>query len=85
MLSASVFLLVASTAARTSECDQPPPVILRRSAHPQPRTPRPAEARRAALEPLRAPFRETQLGSAQLHSTCVSLACPGAIIIGVGF
>jgi hypothetical protein len=66
MLSASDFLLVASTAARTSECDQPPPVILRRSAHPQPRTPRPAEARRAALEPLRAPFRETQLGSAQL-------------------
>lgn len=73
MLSASVFLIVASAAAQTSRCDQPTPATARKAA-----------PRLAARGPLRAPWRETRLGSSP-RPACVSLACPDAIVLGVGF
>ena len=82
MLSASVFLFVACTAARTSECDQPAPAVARKAA--QPRLVRPGEMRLAARGPLGAPWRETRLGSPS-RPGCASLACPGAIVLGVGY
>lgn len=82
MLSASVFLFVACTAARTSECDQPAPAVARKAA--QPRQARPVEMRLAARGSFRAPSREATLGSPS-RPACASLGCPGAIVLGIGY
>lgn len=85
MLSASIFLFVASTAARTSECDRPPAIL--RRAYPPSGINRRTEVKPAATRPLPRAWRETRLAppGAAPHVGCVSFACPGAIVMGVGF
>jgi hypothetical protein len=84
VLSASVFLFVASTVARPSECDRRPGIS--RRAHPPAGFGRLSEAKQAAVRP-HSEWRETQVASPvpASHAGCVSLACPGAIVMGVGF
>jgi hypothetical protein len=83
-LFASIFLFAVSTAAKTSEVDQPLTIVARRPAH-RLSLQHPALAREVRPAPHRNPWRETQLSSPALHSACIALACPDSIVLGVGF
>jgi hypothetical protein len=65
--------LAAPAGAQASEFDMP--VFYWFKAHPH---------RAAAHRPRRAAWRETRL-EAPRRPACVSLACPGFVILGVGF
>lgn len=83
MLSAGLFVAVAASSARTSECRQPRPAVIGKAT--PARAAHPSNMRKAAPSPRDRSLREARLGASARGSGCVSLACPGAIMLGVGF
>jgi hypothetical protein len=85
-LFAGMVLVASGAAAKTWDLDQLLSFMTRRpQAHATTRTPRTADSAREAFALRRLAVREPKLDVAPLRPGCVSLACPGIIILGVGF